>query len=238
MTILLTNGEGWANERLSNRLLGLDAGLAVTFPSAAKAKQWLSRLSESQRSTVLTLTDRQDARAGMKAAIDRFGRLDVMVHGFGLIDEMALWDGDPADFGRATLDEMRAVQRWNRAAVGQMARQRQGRIIIPLLGDVLHYAGYPVAPVGNHSKLAVMKSLARETGPFHIAVNALTFGWYTDDLSAEEIKARREALTVVTQRPPMHPLADMLPCVDWLLAAPLLLSGQNIHIGPGMDTPV
>jgi NAD(P)-dependent dehydrogenase (short-subunit alcohol dehydrogenase family) len=137
----------------------------------------------------------------VKAAVDTFGRLDILVVASGLNKVAKIVDQKPEDF----LDVMDAnvTQSWlmARAAGKQMLAQGQGgRVILTssargLLG---HPAGYSAYCASKSAVDGITKALGCEWGPTGITVNAigptvfrspLTAWMYEDTEKAQTVRA-------------------------------------------------
>lgn len=157
----------------------LNAGHDVV--ATARAPEQLASLVECHGSRVravrLDVTDEAEGRRAVRAAVEAFGRLDVLVNNAGY--------GDTRPFEQVPSDEFRAlvetclfgVINLTRAALPVMREQRSGHII------QISSAGGRTAFPGNAayfaSKWAVggfTESIALETAPFNVKVTALEPG--------------------------------------------------------------
>ena len=129
------------------------------------------------RAAALDVTDEGAAQAAVQAAVDSFGRLDVVVNNAGY--------GDVAPFEQLSPERFKAVMDTNfygvvhvtRAALPIMRRQKSGCILqISSLGGRL---GLPGSSAYHAAKWAVggfTESLAQEVAPFGVKVCALEPG--------------------------------------------------------------
>lgn len=137
----------------------------------------------------LDVTDEAQAIAAAKAAVERFGRIDVLLNnaGFGLLGAVE----------EATAAEVEAIYRTNvfgllavtRAVLPHMRRQRSGRILN--LSSIGGYRAGPGFGVYSSAKFAVeglTESLAAELAPLGIHVTAVEPGYFrTDFLDAASL---------------------------------------------------
>jgi NAD(P)-dependent dehydrogenase (short-subunit alcohol dehydrogenase family) len=117
-----------------------------------------------------------NCEAIVKAAVDRFGRVDILVVASGLNKVSKIVDQKPEDF----LDVMDAnvTQSWlmARAAGKQMLKQGQGGKVILMSsarGKLGHPAGYTAYCASKAAVDGITKALGCEWGPTGITVNAL-----------------------------------------------------------------
>jgi NAD(P)-dependent dehydrogenase (short-subunit alcohol dehydrogenase family) len=135
----------------------------------------------------------------VKAAVDTFGRLDILVVASGLNKVAKIVDQKPEDF----LDVMDAnvTQSWlmARAAGKQMLAQGQGgRVILTssargLLG---HPAGYSAYCASKSAVDGITKALGCEWGPTGITVNAIGPTVFRSPLTAWMYEDTEKARTV------------------------------------------
>ncbi|HXF86939.1 MAG TPA: SDR family oxidoreductase [Xanthobacteraceae bacterium] len=142
-----------------------------------------------------------NCEAIVKAAVDRFGRLDILVVASGLNKVSKIVDQKPEDF----LDVMDAnvTQSWlmARAAGKQMLKQGQGGKIILMSsarGLLGHPAGYTAYCASKAAVDGITKALGCEWGANGITVNALgptvfrsplTEWMFGDDERAKTVRA-------------------------------------------------
>jgi NAD(P)-dependent dehydrogenase (short-subunit alcohol dehydrogenase family) len=127
----------------------------------------------------LDITDQASCDAAVAAALDRFGRVDVLVNN-------AFDDGDHRSFTSADLDDWRRTMETNffgtlqltRAVVEPMKAQGEGRIININSMSAVRVEPRHGAYAASKSALAtVTKTLAMELGKFGIRVNAVHPGY-------------------------------------------------------------
>src|SRR5262245_34773473 len=130
----------------------------------------------------LDVTDEAQAHAAAKAAVDHFGRIDVLVNnaGFGLLGAVE----------EASAAEVEAVYRTNvfgllavtRAVLPHMRRQRAGRILnISSIGGVRSAAGFGVYCSTKFAVEGLTEALAVELAPLGIHVTAVEPGYFRTD---------------------------------------------------------
>ncbi|KUO64323.1 MAG: hypothetical protein APF84_09810 [Gracilibacter sp. BRH_c7a] len=155
--------------------------------------------------------------------------LDILINGLpGGANEAVLVETSPETFGTDITSDFNKVFLLNREIVRHMIREKAGNIIFLLIDDVLDFADYPVSPVHNHGRIAMMKSMAKELAPFKIRVNSLTFGIYNRGFSPSEKREMRRKLEFCTLKPPIPTWEDLLPALDALIYPSFkYMTGQN-----------
>ena len=160
---------------------------------------------------------------------DKLKGLDILINGLpGGANEADLLESLPASFGRDIVSDFNEVFLLNREIVRHMIREKAGNIMFLLIDDVLDFADYPVSPIHNHGRLAMMKSMAKELTPFNIRVNSLTFGIHNRGFSPSEKREMRRKLEFCALKPPIPAWEDLLPALDALIYPSFnYMTGQN-----------
>jgi 3-oxoacyl-[acyl-carrier protein] reductase len=134
------------------------------------------------------LSRRKDADALMAAALETFGRIDILVNNHGIwkdgpIDSMTEEEWDE------TLDvNLKGVFLCTRAVVPVMKRQRSGRIInIASTAGQRGEAGHSHYAASKGGIISFTKSLGPELCSHGILVNCVAPGWVDTDMSAEAL---------------------------------------------------
>lgn len=157
----------------------------------------------------------------VRATLDRFGKLDVLVNNAGIADNGDFHDFDDTRL-RAIMDtNLLAPFRIARAAIRPMLDQGSGSIVN--IGSISgHVANKPQLQVAyNASKAAVHQMtsvMAFEYAGRNIRVNALAPGYVVSDMTAGGI-ANEEWSKVWTENTPMGRFAqpeEMASCVLFL----------------------
>jgi NAD(P)-dependent dehydrogenase (short-subunit alcohol dehydrogenase family) len=153
------------------------------------------------RATIVALRPSSEANceAIVKAAVDTFGRLDILVVASGLNKVAKIVDQKPEDF----LDVMDAnvTQSWlmARAAGKQMLKQGQGGKVIltsSARGLLGHPAGYTAYCASKSAVDGITKALGCEWGETGITVNAIGPTVFRSPLTAWMYEDTERAQTV------------------------------------------
>jgi NAD(P)-dependent dehydrogenase (short-subunit alcohol dehydrogenase family) len=142
-------------------------------------------------SVPLDVTNEEQAREAAGRAMERFGRIDVLLNnaGFGLIGAVE----------EATAEEIEAVYRTNvfgllavtRAVLPHMRAQRSGRILnISSIGGYRGGAGFGIYCSTKFAVEGLSEALHQELAPLGIHVTAVEPGYFrTDFLDASSLAA-------------------------------------------------
>jgi NAD(P)-dependent dehydrogenase (short-subunit alcohol dehydrogenase family) len=130
----------------------------------------------------LDVTDEAQAVEAVRQAVERFGRIDVLVNnaGFGVLGAIEEISGA----------EVEAVYRTNvfgllavtRAALPQLRQQRSGHILnISSIGGYQSWAGWGVYASTKFAVEGISEALAMETRPLGIKVTIVEPGYFRTD---------------------------------------------------------
>ena len=114
--------------------------------------------------------------AAVKAVLDRFGKIDILVNNAAIVGPNAnTWEYPPQAFADVVHIGLVGTFYVCRAVVPHMIEKNYGRIVN--LSSVAGKEGNPGAPAYSATKagvLALTKSLGKELAKYNIAVNAVT----------------------------------------------------------------
>ncbi|MGF6598705.1 NAD(P)-dependent dehydrogenase (short-subunit alcohol dehydrogenase family) [Paraburkholderia sp. GAS448] len=146
----------------------------------------VERYGERVRAIALDVTDPAAAAHAVQAALEAFGRLDVVVNnaGFG---HLAPFEQAPADDFRAQIDtNFYGVVNVTRAALPVLRQQRSGHIIqISSVGGRIGMAGFSAYQAAKWAVGGFTEVISQELAPFGVKVTALEPGSMKTDWSTE-----------------------------------------------------
>ncbi|SNS88551.1 Short-chain dehydrogenase [Sphingomonas laterariae] len=194
-TWFITGASRGFGARIAERALAKGDNVVAT---ARNPKSVLERLGDHPNllAVALDVTDEAQAKVAVDAAIQRFGRIDVLLNnaGFGLLGAVE----------EATSDEVERLYRTNvfgllsvtRAVLPHMRAVRSGRIL-----NISSIGGYRAGPgfgVYSSTKFAVeglSESLHHELAPLGIHVTVIEPGYFrTDFLDANSLSVSADPI--------------------------------------------
>jgi 3-oxoacyl-[acyl-carrier protein] reductase len=168
---------------------GADVVIADVL-GAEVAAPVLSSIAESGRCSLLLQTDvsdEQQVRAMVDAALAEFGRIDILVNDAGIVGQVAFADLEVSEWDRVMSVNLRGVFLCTRFVLPGMLERGRGKIInvASQLGQIggiemVHYSASKAGVIG------LTKALAREVSSQGIQVNAIAPGPILTEMMAEE----------------------------------------------------
>ena len=135
----------------------------------------------------LDVTSPSDAEAAVRAAVDRFGRIDVLVNNAGTFDAGYFEELTPEQVERQLATSLLGPMNVTRAVLPIMRKQRSGHIISISSGAVL--VGFEFCSAYAASKFGLegwMESLRPEVEPFGIHTTIVNPGFFRTKLLTKE----------------------------------------------------
>jgi NAD(P)-dependent dehydrogenase (short-subunit alcohol dehydrogenase family) len=135
----------------------------------------------------LDVTSRADAEAAVRAAVDRFGRIDVLVNNAASFYAGYFEELTPEQFDRQVAASLIGSMNVTRAVLPVMRKQRSGHIIS--ISSVAGFVGFEFGSAYAASKFGLegwMESLHPEIAPFGIATTIVNPGFFRTELLTEQ----------------------------------------------------
>jgi NADP-dependent 3-hydroxy acid dehydrogenase YdfG len=136
------------------------------------------------------VTDASQVKALVDAAVERFGRVDVMINNAGLMPNSPIERLKIADWDQVIDVNIKGVLYGIAAALPHMQRQRSGQIV-----NVSSVAGHKVRPgsavyaATKHAVLALSEGLRQEVKPYNIRTTVISPGAIATELPQSATEA-------------------------------------------------
>ena len=118
-------------------------------------------------------------RATVDQALDEYGRLDIICHVAGILRDRMVFNMTEEEWDAVLNVHLKGAFNIVRTAVEPMLKQRYGRILLFSSGSGLGSSGQANYTAAKEGMVGFARSLARELGPYGIAVNAIYPGGAT-----------------------------------------------------------
>jgi NAD(P)-dependent dehydrogenase (short-subunit alcohol dehydrogenase family) len=142
----------------------------------------------------LDVTSPRDAEAAVKAAVDRFGGIDVLVNNAASFSAGFFEELTPEQIDRQIATTLVGPMNVTRAVLPVMRRQRAGHVVT--ISSSAGFAGFEYGTAYAASKFGVdgwMESLAPEVEPFGIHTTVVNPGFFRTELLTQESTNYAEA---------------------------------------------
>ena len=136
----------------------------------------------------LDVTSAADAEAAVRAAVDRFGRIDVLVNNAASFYAGYFEELTPEQIGQQLAASLIGPMNVTRAVLPVMRKQRSGHII-SISSSAGLAAGFDFVSAYAASKFGLegwMESLQAEVAPFGIATTIVNPGFFRTELLTEQ----------------------------------------------------
>jgi NAD(P)-dependent dehydrogenase (short-subunit alcohol dehydrogenase family) len=174
---LVTGSASGLGRNIAEAVLASGARLVATAREPRRLDDLAKKYGDRVRTASLDVADEEAAKSAVSAAVEAFGRLDVVVNNAGY--------GDVAPFEQLSSERFKAVMDTNfygvvymtRAALPIMRKQKSGCILqISSVGGRLALPGSTAYHAAKWAVGGFSESLAQEVAPFGVKVCALEPG--------------------------------------------------------------
>ena len=237
-TAIVTGASRGIGRAIALRLAS--AGACVVAGARSDHAEPVAREIEAAGGTAIAVAldvTRTASIAGLaQTALDRFGRIDVLVNNAGIVRDQLLLRMKPEEWDAVIATNLTAAFASCRAVLRPMLKQRSGRIVN--IGSVVGRTGNPGQANYAASKAGLegfTRSLALEVASRGITANVVAPGMIETDMTAALDERAREALG---SRIPMGRLgtADDVAAAVCFLASDeaSYITGQVMGVNGGM----
>jgi 3-oxoacyl-[acyl-carrier protein] reductase len=205
--------------------------------SSEEVKAALERHGDRLYFAEVDVTDGEATGQVVRAVVERFGRLDVLVNNAavgteGLLGGMApqvLIDGVNVNVTGALLLARHAVRR--------MLRQGSGNIInVASLAAFTAFRGLSVYAATKAALVGFTNTLAREVGPQGIRVNCVAPGYLRTEMTAGLDADHLEAIRKRTPLKRLGEVAEVVDVIEFLASErSRFMTGQTLIVDGGLS---
>ena len=177
-----------------------------------------------------------EAHALVKATIETFGRLDIVVNNAGTTRDnlIALLKEEDWDVVLAT--NLKSAWNMCKAATRPMMKQRYGRIVnITSVSGLAGQGGQSNYSASKAGMIGMTKALAKELGARNITVNAVAPGYVPTELSSTTPDEMKEIMLKMTPLGRYGTVEDIANAVAFLVSDEAsYITGQTLSVDGGL----
>jgi 3-oxoacyl-[acyl-carrier protein] reductase len=215
-TALVTGASRGIGRAIALRLAEFGAHVAVNYlKSAAAANQVVEAIKAKGGRALAVQGDVSrfaEAQRVVRATIDSFGRLDIVVNNAGTTRDTLLALMKEEDWDLVLTTDLKSVFNVSKAALRPMMKQKYGRIVnITSVAGITGNPGQTNYSAAKAGIIGFTKAMAKEYGVRGIAVNAVAPGYVPTDLTnplPQEVKDALLRLTALQRFGTSEEVAD------------------------------
>jgi NAD(P)-dependent dehydrogenase (short-subunit alcohol dehydrogenase family) len=214
----------------------------------ASSKKVIAQVERAGSEGIFVKTDvrkKADAQNVVKSAVEKFGRLDILVNIAGIGLYAPIEDMLEEDFDRVLAVHVKGTFLCSQTAIQEMKKNQWGRIVN--ITSRAAYKGRPGMGVYAAAKgaiLAMSRVMAVEVAPYGINVNCVVPGTAETKMAmamftTPEARAEEAAFTGVVTRPIRlaYP-EEIAAAIMFLCSTPSAhITGSTIHVNGGTYMP-
>ena len=196
-TAIVTGGASGIGRAVARRLAAEGAAVAVADRNADGAAAVVAELQGTGAEAVaitLDIAQPEDARRMVAETMDRFGRLDILVHSAGVGIERSFLETTPEEWRRLIDIDLSGTFYCCQAAAREMVKRRYGRIVnLSSAAAVRGGMGRAAYGAAKGGVITLTKVMATELAVHGITANALAPGAIETELVVEMHSAKTRA---------------------------------------------
>ncbi len=198
--VIVTGGAGGIGSVICREMANDGHKVVIADFDGEAAKRLADRIGRDAVAVTVDVGNKQSVDRMMEETVRRFGGIDVLLNGAGIMPRHPVRDISEEEWDRVMTVNLKGVFLCSQAAARYMSEKKHGRIIILVSGRAV--AGAPGSAHYAASKggaISFMKSLAAELAPDNVLVNAIAPGITDTPMSqagfSEQERQRRLGLS-------------------------------------------
>lgn len=188
-------GEGWGNGKAAAVLYAREGAQVLAVDRNLEAAQATCALIREEGGTCETVaadvTSSADIQAMVQAALDHFGRIDVLHNNVGIAEVGGPVEASEESWNRVIAVNQTSIFMTCKYVLPVMEKQRKGAIVNISSLAALRWVGFPYAAytASKAAMLALTKNIAMQYAPLGIRANCVLPGLMDTPMIREPLKA-------------------------------------------------
>ena len=239
-TVIITGGARGIGKAAALKLASLGAKLVINYLGNDNAASETEEACKQLGAEILLIkgdvASAEQCEKIAAAALERFGRIDVLINNAGITRDGLLMRMEEKDFDSVINTNLKGTFLMTKAVSRQMLKQRYGRIIN--MASVVGITGNQGQANYSASKAGVIgltKSFALEVAAKGITVNAVAPGFIETDMTDAMTDAAIEAAKALIPAKRMGSPEDVAEVIAFLASEQSgYITGQTVCVDGGM----
>ena len=239
-TVIITGGARGIGKAAALKLASLEANLVINYLGNDKAASETEEACKQLGAEILLIkgdvASAEQCEKIAAAALERFGRIDVLINNAGITRDGLLMRMEEKDFDSVINTNLKGTFLMTKAVSRQMLKQRYGRIIN--MASVVGITGNQGQANYSASKAGIIgltKSFALEVAAKGITVNAVAPGFIETDMTDAMTDAAIEAAKALIPAKRMGSPEDVAEVIAFLASEQSgYITGQTVCVDGGM----
>lgn len=235
--VIITGASRGIGREIAKRLAKKGLNVIANYNKSEKEAQELKSELEQEGIEIdivkADVSKRDDAKKLAKYALDKYGKIDILINNAGISEYKLFTDETDDDWNKIINTNLYSTFAMSQEVIPNMIHNKKGLIIN--MSSAWGVVGGSLEVIYSVSKAGMdglTKALAKELGPSNIRVNSIAPGMiYTkmnEKFSEEEIEEIKEEIPLGT----IGEASDISKCVEWLIEDKYT-TGQVISINGG-----
>ncbi|HSH96069.1 MAG TPA: SDR family NAD(P)-dependent oxidoreductase [Roseimicrobium sp.] len=202
---------------------GFGRGLVMAFAGAgwtvvAASRQAVDDFAGAEVFSVrLDVTIPAEIDTAVDEALEKLGRIDVLINNAGIISDGPVWSLEDSDWERVMDVNLKGAFRCARAVIRPMLKQRSGHILnVASFAARTGTAGQSNYAAAKAGLIGLTQSLAREAGSRNVRVNAVLPGVMETAMTASLSTERRIQMAADNALGRWNDIAEVARFVEFL----------------------
>ncbi|MCX8998109.1 3-oxoacyl-ACP reductase FabG [Rhizobiaceae bacterium BDR2-2] len=177
-TAIVTGASRGIGKGIAKRFGAAGLNVLVVSRNQAEADAVAAEIGANAAGFAADVATPEGCEAMVKAAVERFGGVDILCANAGIFPAAKLGEMTPADFDHVMNTNLRSTFLSVSAVLPELTKSGAGRIVITssITGPVTGYPGWSHYGASKAGQLGFMRTAAIELAPKNITVNAVLPG--------------------------------------------------------------
>lgn len=177
-TVIVTGGSKGIGKGIAKRFGAADLNVLVVSRSLADAEAAAAEIGPNASGFAADVSDPESCKAFAAAALERYGRIDVLCANAGIFPAAKLDVMTAADFDQVMNVNLKGTFLSVAAVLPAMKAAKWGRIVVTssITGPITGYPGWAHYGASKAGQLGFVRTASIELAPWGITVNAVMPG--------------------------------------------------------------